>query len=472
MGATVGVAGAILASRWMPIGVAALAEPHPGIDADWLVLGAGWAAAVLLAATGTAAAAWAGTSPRRALAPPRASVVATGAARAGLPVPVVMGTRFALEAGRGRTAVPVRPALAGVVVGVLGVVAAFTFYAGVRDAAANPARFGQTWQLTTLFGANGQDFFPAGQVLRVAAANPDVTGVLDTRVGGAQSGQVSVESFSYGSVDGKQIPVVLTAGRMPATANEIVLAPTTAKDLRAGIGSVVRLTGGIAPRGMIVTGIGFVPAGPHNNYDEGAWLTPAGFTRLFHGAYYRFKYHLAAVSLRPGADVMTAAHRLDAAAAAVKGGQGVEFTPPTPLPQVQIVKDVAVLPLALSGFLALLAAGAVGHALAIAVRRRRRELAVLRALGLTRRQARMVVVTHGSMLAAIGLAAGVPLGIVLGRGLWRVVAEFTPLAYRPPLAILALLLIGPVTVLAANLLAVWPGQRAAGLRPAQVLHTE
>jgi hypothetical protein len=61
---------------------------------------------------------------------------------------------------------------------------------------------------------------------------------------------------------------------------------------------------------------------------------------------------------------------------------------------------------------------------------------------------------------------------VLGRGLWRVVAEFTPLAYRPPLAILALLLIGLVTVLAANLLAVWPGQRAVGLRPAQVLHTE
>ena len=472
VGATVGVAGAILASRWMPIGVAALAEPHPGIDADWLVLGTGWAAALLLVLAGTATAAWTATSPRRALVAPRASAVATGAALAGLPVPVVMGTRFALEAGRGRSAVPVRPALAGVVVGVLGVVAAFTFYAGVRDAAANPARFGQTWQLVTSFGANGQDFFPAGQVLRAAAANPDVTGVLDTRVGGAQSGQVSVESFSYDSVDGKQVPVVLTAGRMPVAANEIVLAPTTAKDLRAGLGSLVRLTGGATPRAMTVTGIGFVPAGPHNNYDEGAWLTPAGFAQLFHGAYYRFKYHLAAVSLRPGADVIAAARRLDAAAATVKGGEGVEFTPPNPLPQVQIVKDVAVLPLALSGFLALLAAGAVGHALAIAVRRRRRELAVLRALGLTRRQTRVVVVTHGSVLAGIGLVTGVPLGIVLGRGLWRVVAAFTPLAYRPPLALLVLLLIGPVTVLTANLLAVWPGQHAARLSPAQVLHTE
>ncbi len=102
------------------------------------------------------------------------------------------------------------------------------------------------------------------------------------------------------------------------------------------------------------------------------------------------------------------------------------------------------------------------------MRRRSRELALLRALGLTRLQARMVV-TDGSVLAVISLA-GIPLGVVIGRSLWRVVAEFTPLAYHPPLALLALLLVGPVTVLAANLLAVWPGHRAARLRLTR--HTE
>jgi hypothetical protein len=79
-----------------------------------------------------------------------------------------------------------------------------------------------------------------------------------------------------------------------------------------------------------------------------------------------------------------------------------------------------------------------------------------------------VVVTDGSVLAVISLA-GIPLGVVIGRSLWRVVAEFTPLAYHPPLALLALL-VGPVTVLAANLLAVWPGHRAARLRLTR--HTE
>jgi hypothetical protein len=44
-GASVGVAGAVVASAWMPIGMASMSEPHPGISADWLILGIGWAAA-------------------------------------------------------------------------------------------------------------------------------------------------------------------------------------------------------------------------------------------------------------------------------------------------------------------------------------------------------------------------------------------------------------------------------------------
>jgi hypothetical protein len=471
-GATVGVAGAIVASRWMPIGVAAIVEPHPGLDVDWLVLGTGWAIAPLLVLAGSAAAAATALTAGRRHGAQRRSAAAVAAARAGLPVPVVIGARFALEPGRGRSAVPVRPAVVGAVAGVLGVLAAFTFSAGVSDAAANPARFGQTWQLSTFFGFNGQDFGPASRVLRAVAADRDVTGVDDARIGGAQSGQVSIESFTYAPVAGKRLPIVLTDGRMPTMPNEIALAPTTARQLHAVTGSTVRLTGGATARAVKVTGIAFVPAGPHNGYDDGAWLTPAGYDRIFAGAHYAFKFHAAAVALRPGADVQAVARRLNAAAAAIKGGRAFPFTPPPPLPEIQVIKDLQLLPLALSAFLALLAVGAVGHALSIAVSRRRHDLAVLRALGMTRRQTRMVVATQASVLAAIGLVFGVPLGLALGRSIWRLVAGFAPLAYHPPLAVWALLLIGPVVLLAANVLAAWPGQHAARLRTGQVLRTE
>jgi ABC-type antimicrobial peptide transport system permease subunit len=148
------------------------------------------------------------------------------------------------------------------------------------------------------------------------------------------------------------------------------------------------------------------------------------------------------------------------------------FTPPDPLPEIQEVKDLELLPVALGAFLALLAVSAVGHALATAVRRRRLDLAVLRALGITRRQARLVVTTQATLLAVIGLVFGVPLGIALGRVIWRAVAGFTPLAYHPPLALLALLLVGPVALLAANALAAWPQHRAARVHSAHVLRSE
>jgi hypothetical protein len=66
----------------------------------------------------------------------------------------------------------------------------------------------------------------------------------------------------------------------------------------------------------------------------------------------------------------------------------------------------------------------------------------------------------------------VPLGIVLGRVTWRLVAQETPLFYHPPLAVVALLLVAPLALIVANLLAAWPGHRAARLHSAQILRAE
>jgi hypothetical protein len=237
------------------------------------------------------------------------------------------------------------------------------------------------------------------------------------------------------------------------------------------VGSTLRLTGGPQTRTMTVSGIGFVPTGPHNNYDQGAWLTTAGFDRLFHGAHYAFKFHFAVVALKPGVATGAAARRLTATAAAINGGKAFAFTA-APGGPVQQLKDLAVLPTALGSFLALLAAGAVGYGLTTTSRRRGHELAVLRALGITSWQARLVVVTQATVLAVAGVAAGIPLGLATARTVWRAVANFTPLAYQPPFSPWALALIAPAALLTANLLALWPGRRAARLRAARVLRAE
>ena len=76
------------------------------------------------------------------------------------------------------------------------------------------------------------------------------------------------------------------------------------------------------------------------------------------------------------------------------------------------------------------------------------------------------------MLAVVGLIFGVPLGLALGRSVWRAVADYTPLQYAPPMAVWALALIAPAALLLSNLLAALPGHRAARLRIAHILRAE
>jgi len=297
-----------------------------------------------------------------------------------------------------------------------------------------------------------------------------VAGLDDARVAVAtgSGGDASVTLYSYAPV-GTAIPVVLTSGRLPTSAGEVVLAPHSATALHARLGQHVTLAGDKGPVTLSVSGIGFVPEGSHNGYADGGWVTAAGFGRLFSG----FKYHLALVTLRPGLDPSATARKLvKDVTAALPEARGLTFERPDPPTATTLIRQVRVLPVVLGFFLALLAVGAVGHALATAVRRRSHDLAVLRALGMTRRQCRWVVVTQATVLAVIGLIFGVPLGLALGRSVWQQVADSTPLYYVAPLALWALLLVGPAALVVSNLLAAWPGHRAARLRIAHILRSE
>ncbi len=488
-GTVAGLGAAVLASSWMPFGAAATVEPSPGVDADWLVLGLGGLVTVLLVLAGAAVAArfaLAGFGSRRR---GRASVVAQSAHRAGLPVPVVVGARFALEPGAG--AGSVRSALSGSVVGVMGILAAFTLSAGVSDASTNPARFGLVHQVETAYGFGGMNLTGIDpQVFRATlAADRDVSGTLNDPFAVAETAHRSVITFNFGP-DAGWPGMVLTAGQPPTSGTDVVLAPTTARALRAGVGSTVTFAGQAGTAGdtrtrtLRVTGLGFVPQTPYNEYDSGAWVAPAGYQALFGG--YNLNWDLL-ITLRRGADpgtVIPRLHRALEAAATSPAvlaqmratGMGTTqnlFLSRAAQPQrIEQIRDIRVLPLMLGVFLALLAAGVLGHALTTTMRRRCRDVAALRAVGMTRRQSAMIALTQATVLAIVGLALGVPLGTALGRVLWRAVADSTPLAYRPPVAVLALALVAPAVLLAVNLIAAPAARRTVRLRIADVLRSE
>jgi ABC-type lipoprotein release transport system permease subunit len=133
---------------------------------------------------------------------------------------------------------------------------------------------------------------------------------------------------------------------------------------------------------------------------------------------------------------------------------------------------VRTLPVLLAGFLALLAVGALSHVLLTSARRRRRDFAILRALGLDRRRTRLILNSQATAIGVVGLVVGVPVGVVLGRVLWRLVTDRVPLTNVAPFAVIGVVLIVPITILVANALALWPGQSVARVHPAEILRDE
>jgi ABC-type lipoprotein release transport system permease subunit len=126
----------------------------------------------------------------------------------------------------------------------------------------------------------------------------------------------------------------------------------------------------------------------------------------------------------------------------------------------------------LAAFLVFLGLCAMAHALLSAVRRRRHDLAVLRAIGFRPLQVAACILWQALTVSVVALALGIPLGLVAGRWSWRWVADATPLHYIAPLPLTAIVVSVPAALLLANAIAAWPARRAARLQPAQVLRTE
>lgn len=124
--------------------------------------------------------------------------------------------------------------------------------------------------------------------------------------------------------------------------------------------------------------------------------------------------------------------------------------------------------------LGLTAAAVLSLALTVlsSVRRRRKELALLKTLGMTRRQIRAVIAWQTTVTLLIAVAAGLPLGIAAGRRAWHGFAE--SIGAVPVTEVPVPVLIAGAAALAAagNLLTSVPAAIAARTRPAASLRSQ
>jgi ABC-type antimicrobial peptide transport system permease subunit len=135
-------------------------------------------------------------------------------------------------------------------------------------------------------------------------------------------------------------------------------------------------------------------------------------------------------------------------------------------------RSMGTMPAVLAGGVAAGAVAALGLALVASVRRRRRDLALLKTLGFTRRQLATTVAWQSTVVAVVGLVIGIPLGIAVGRWLWIVFARELSTVPDPVIPAASVALAAVAALVLANLVAALPGRAAARTPAALLLRAE
>ena len=129
--------------------------------------------------------------------------------------------------------------------------------------------------------------------------------------------------------------------------------------------------------------------------------------------------------------------------------------------QIVNYRSMGLTPLLLAVALAAGATVALGLTLVASVRRRRRELAILKAIGFTPGQLQASVLWQAGIVAVVGILAGIPLGVALGRWLWTLFADEIGAVPAPAEPVWSLVLASLVALALAVVLSAIPGRIAA-----------
>ncbi|MCU1451616.1 MAG: hypothetical protein JWP02_3786 [Acidimicrobiales bacterium] len=471
--AAVAVVTALLLSPLTPVGIARLAEPRPGLSADGLVLGLGALATVGMALLAAALPNWQATRTPAAAgesATSRASAVGEALARASAPPPVTAGVRLALDPGRGRTAVPVRSTVLGAALGIGALAGALVFNGSLAHLLDSPELYGVAWDArVTTIGSGG-----VSELAPVVQADSDVQDLAIGYVGvPMQIRNERVDAIVLQPLSGSFQPGVLE-GHLPLGPDEIFLGTSTLSRASAKVGDTVpvRLLGVPGQASLRVVGRGIMPStSDAMGLGKGASLSMEAARRLLSTTSVAPpNLDNLVVRFAPGVNADAGRTRLERLVAPF----GPVYTVVAPDKPNDVVNfgRVQSLPLVLAGLLAALAAATLAHLLVTSIRRRGRELAILKTMGFVPRQVRTAVAWQATTLAVAAMAIGVPLGVAAGRWAWIVFARQLGIVPAPVVPFLVLLLLVPGTVLVANLVALVPGELAARVRPATALRAE
>lgn len=486
-GAVLAAIVAVALSPLAPIGPVRPYYPGRGIYADPVVVGLG-APALLVVALASAAVLFKRVAPSRASSRGRRrvthpSALTRAAAAAGLPAPAMTGTRFALEPGTGRTAVPVRSAIVGVAIAVTVITGTLVFGASLTSLVSHPRLYGWNWNYEMTSADNGFADIPRGPVSRLLTSDRFVAAWS-----GVYFGDLTIRGALTPVIGARpKAPVgpVILSGHALEGARQVVLGATTLATLHKHLGDTVIVDGVGGALPLTIVGVATLPAVGqagtlHTSMGTGAYLDanliPATQRDFFHSLFNSRIPGPQAIWIRltagaPHVAALTSLERIARSHGVATLGAPTVESVQRPA-QIVNYRSMGATPTLLGLTLVAGAVVALEVTLASSVRRRRRDLALLKTLGFTHRAIAVTVAWQSSVAVALGTIVGVPLGVVAGRAWWTLFADAAHVIPQPAVPVTTIIGIILGAALLAIALAYLPGRAAARTPVALVLRSE
>ena len=479
LGALLAAGVAVALSPLAPLGPVRPVYPYPGISFDWTVLGLGVVLLVGLLGVIAGVVSYREAPHRRAQRGrrrlDRRSTLVGAAESAGLPAPAVAGARFALEAGSGRSSVPVRSAIFGTAMAVLVLVATVTFGASLGSLVSHPALYGWNWDYILDSGGD----IPQHQVTTLLDHDRYIS-----EWSGAYTGLLKIDGQNVpvlGESPGAVVAPPLLSGHGVESTGQVVLGAVTLAQLHKHLGQSVEVANGTSSARLVVVGTAAMPTigssvGQHLEMGTGAVLSdnliPAldrnPFNDPIPGP------NLILVRLRAGFSRSVELRSLNEIASATTNTANFGVVVSGVLHPAEIVnyRSLGDTPVYLGAGLAVGAVAALALTLLASVRRRRRDLALLKTLGFTGPQLAAAVAWQSTIAVVIGTVVGVPVGIAAGRWLWDLFATNIHAVPAPDVPVVSVTLIALGALVLATLVAAIPGRLAARTPTALLLRSE
>jgi hypothetical protein len=356
---------------------------------------------------------------------------------------------------------------------VLAVTAAFTFGANLLHLVNTPHHYGQNWDaaIDLQFGSITPQL-----TQHLLGKTPGVSGWTFGDHGIVSTGGLVVPAIGLTAGKGPLLAPTLLEGHQPRTGHQIVLGTSTLRKIGRHVGQTVTVTVSRRQLRERIVGRAVFP-----DFGQG------GFTPTDLGEGAQMSIQPVAESARPSLSFdfvllrFTRGQPRTIAMASFERSmagfcQSIQPSPCVVTDQrpngITSYTNIDRTPGVLAALLAILGAAVLGQFAVMSGRRRRRDFAILKALGLLRRQVSSITAWQVSILTGLALLAGLPLGVAAGRWTWALFAHDLGIPAGAITPVPLVLLMVPAVILIANTVAFWPGRTAARLKPAEILRAE